>query len=94
MDPKMLDQTIRYKLNEKCDIYSLGVLFWELTTYLLSSNGFEDIILGEPVPNTNETFTELYQSKCKINFGAVISLVPGRFLFLFFCCNLNFNLFE
>ncbi|GBB99557.1 hypothetical protein RclHR1_03560012 [Rhizophagus clarus] len=64
VDPKMLDQTISYKLNEKSDIYSLGVLFWELA----SSSFIDDlednhITLGEAVPNTNNKFNGLYQ-KC------------------------------
>jgi len=60
VDPKMLDQTIPYKLNEKCDIYSLGVLFWELT---IRSDEDNHKILGESVPNTNDKFIGLYQ-KC------------------------------
>jgi serine/threonine protein kinase len=66
-----------YILNEKSDIYSLGVLFWELTSCSSPFN-FKttndrhiifEIIDGkreEPVPNTNDKFVELYQSKYKI----------------------------
>ena len=32
VDPKMLVRETKYILNEKSDIYSLGVIFWELTT--------------------------------------------------------------
>ncbi|GES94911.1 kinase-like domain-containing protein [Rhizophagus clarus] len=72
VDPKMLDQTTPYKLNEKSDIYSLGVLFWELTSRSSFFNGHNDhhitlkILSGvreKPVPNTNVKFIGLYQ-KC------------------------------
>ncbi|GBC06021.1 hypothetical protein RclHR1_06570005 [Rhizophagus clarus] len=68
MDPKMLDQKVPYKLNEKCDIYSLGVLFWELTSRSSPFN-YEtrndhtslmlDILNGlreQTIPNTNLWF--------------------------------------
>lgn len=32
MDPKIFDQKIPYSLTKKSDIYSLGVLFWQLTS--------------------------------------------------------------
>jgi hypothetical protein len=65
-----------YKLTKKSDIYSLGVLFWELTSG--GSSPFENkefkynkiledrIMEGEretPIPNTNPKFVRLYQSK-------------------------------
>ena len=78
MDPKMLDPNTPYNLTEKSDIYSLGVLFWQLTSCLSPFN-FEkrkdhasitlDILNGlreKPIPNTNVKFNELYQSKYKI----------------------------
>uniref|UniRef100_U9ULH8 Protein kinase domain-containing protein n=1 Tax=Rhizophagus irregularis (strain DAOM 181602 / DAOM 197198 / MUCL 43194) TaxID=747089 RepID=U9ULH8_RHIID len=72
VDPKMLDQTVPYKLNEKSDIYCLGFLFWELTSRTSPFDGLGDydvtlkILSGvreEPVPNTNVKFIGLYQ-KC------------------------------
>ncbi|PKB98671.1 hypothetical protein RhiirA5_403868 [Rhizophagus irregularis] len=65
VDPKMYDKTILYKLNEKSDIYYLGVLFWKLASSSLLIDSSEDnyITLGAAVPNTNDKFTVLYQ-KC------------------------------
>ncbi|RGB26906.1 kinase-like domain-containing protein [Rhizophagus diaphanus] len=72
VDPKMLNQKIPYKINEKSDIYSLGVIFWELTSRSSPFDGLEGdhiiykILSGvreEPVPNTNVKFIRLYQSK-------------------------------
>ncbi|CAB5210408.1 unnamed protein product [Rhizophagus irregularis] len=52
-------------LNEKSDIYYLGVLFWKLASSSLLIDSPEDnyITLGAAVPNTNDKFTVLYQ-KC------------------------------
>jgi serine/threonine protein kinase len=72
-------QNLSYELTKKSDIYSLGVLFWELTSGLSPFN-FEngtysdyalikDILEGKrenPVPNTNAKFIKLYQSKYNI----------------------------
>ncbi|CAB4489029.1 unnamed protein product [Rhizophagus irregularis] len=65
VDPKMYDKTILYKLNEKSDIYYLGVLFWKLASSSLLIDSPEDnyITLRAAVPNTNDKFTVLYQ-KC------------------------------
>ncbi len=68
-----------YKISRKSDIYSLGVLFWELTSGLspfnyetkinskISKNALMiEIFNGKretPVPNTNVKFVKLYQSK-------------------------------
>ncbi|RGB38039.1 kinase-like domain-containing protein [Rhizophagus diaphanus] len=79
MDPKILDNNKSYDLTEKSDIYSLGIVFWELTS-CLSPFGFEEslkknddtteIVLGildgkreDPIPNTNSKFVTLYK-KC------------------------------
>jgi serine/threonine protein kinase len=78
MDPKILNAE-SYDLTEKSDIYSLGVVFWELTS-CLSPFDFEkkrdnfleivqiklDILNGKrekPIPNTNNKFVALYESK-------------------------------
>ncbi|UZN99094.1 uncharacterized protein OCT59_000375 [Rhizophagus irregularis] len=72
VDPKMLNQKILHKINEKSDIYSLGVIFWELTSRSSPFDGLEGdhitykILSGvreEPVLNTNVKFIRLYQ-KC------------------------------
>ena len=78
MDPKALDPKTPYNLTKKSDIYSLGVLFWQLTSCSSPFN-FEarndhvsitlDILNGvreEPNPNANVKFNELYQRKYKI----------------------------
>lgn len=94
VDPKLLNQAVLYKLNEKSDIYCLGVLFWEVTICSSSFNDFEDNhiaikVLGEPEPNTNEIFTVLYQSLCKLILEQLL------LQFLVFLMQSNFfNLFE
>ncbi|CAB4437684.1 unnamed protein product [Rhizophagus irregularis] len=75
MDPQILDPETPYNLTKKSDIYSLGVLFWQLTSCSSPFN-FETrkdniaitlaILNGvreKPIPNTNVKFIELYQ-KC------------------------------
>ncbi|CAB4405755.1 unnamed protein product [Rhizophagus irregularis] len=79
MDPKILDNNKSYELTEKSDIYSLGIVFWELTS-CLSPFGFEEslkknndtteivlrILSGEREErnlNTNGKFVTLYE-KC------------------------------
>ena len=77
MDPKRFESQL-YILDEKSDIYSLGVLFWELTSrsspfnFKTTTNDHQHIMLGivngkreNPVPNTNGKFVALYQSKYK-----------------------------
>ncbi|POG64657.1 kinase-like domain-containing protein [Rhizophagus irregularis DAOM 181602=DAOM 197198] len=75
VDPKAFDRKTPYKMNEKSDIYSLAVIFWELTSRSSPFN-YEtindhtslmlDILNGlreEPIINTNARFIELYR-KC------------------------------
>ncbi|CAB5353533.1 unnamed protein product [Rhizophagus irregularis] len=73
VDPKILNNVNGYDLNEKSDIYSLGVIFWELTSCSSpfnyeTRNDNASIILkildGErekPIPNTNDKFVVLYK---------------------------------
>ncbi|CAI2164180.1 8723_t:CDS:2 [Funneliformis geosporum] len=73
MDPKFLENQ-SYDLTEKSDMYSLGVLFWELISCSSPFN-FEttgdtsiqiEILKGVrelPIPTTNHKFVRLYQ-KC------------------------------
>ena len=69
-------QNHSYDLTKMSDIYSLGVLFWELTSGLspfdFENRTYSDYALikkifegkrEKPVPNTNVKFVELYQSK-------------------------------
>ncbi|CAB4432625.1 unnamed protein product [Rhizophagus irregularis] len=73
VDPKILDPKIPYNLSKKYDIYSMGVILWQLTSCSSPFN-FEkrkdyasitlDILNGvreEPIPNTNVKFIKLYQ---------------------------------
>lgn len=78
VDPKAFNHKTSYKINEKSDIYSLGVLFWELTSCSSpfnyeSRNNPNALILEilkgsreKPVQNTNTIFVGLYQSKYKV----------------------------
>ncbi|CAB5194301.1 unnamed protein product [Rhizophagus irregularis] len=76
MDPKFFENNSNnsYRITEKSDIYSLGVLFWELTSRkspfryksgvdhalrLLILNGLRE----DPIQNTNAIFVKLYE-KC------------------------------
>ncbi|UZO28717.1 uncharacterized protein OCT59_022231 [Rhizophagus irregularis] len=76
MDPKFFEnnENNSYRITEKSDIYSLGVLFWELTSRkspfryksgvdhalrLHILNGLRE----KPIQDTNAIFVELYQ-KC------------------------------
>ena len=85
MDSKILEMLIKdisCALTEKSDIYSLGVIFWELTSQK-SPFGFEgrnnqkcdysliNIIRNgeEPVTGTNVKFVVLYKSKYKIKYN-------------------------
>ena len=85
MDPNIFNiqehESHTYDLTEKSDIYSLGVLLWELTS-CSSPFDFENlddfekerlslyILRGRreiPVLNTNRKFVELYQGRYKLN---------------------------
>ncbi|PKK79205.1 hypothetical protein RhiirC2_860769 [Rhizophagus irregularis] len=69
----MLDPKISYKLNEKSDIYSLRVIYWELTSHSSpfnygTRNDHTSIMLTilnglreDPIENTNVIFVGLYQ---------------------------------
>ncbi|CAB4423831.1 unnamed protein product [Rhizophagus irregularis] len=71
VDPKAFDRKTPYKMNEKSDIYSLAVTFWELTSHSSPFN-YEtmkdhtslmlDILNGlreKPIPNTNVKFKDV-----------------------------------
>ncbi|CAI2173953.1 12867_t:CDS:2 [Funneliformis geosporum] len=73
MDPKFLENH-SYDLTEKSDIYSLGVLFWELTSCsspfnFATTDGISiqlkilELIREKPITTTNGRFVKLYQ-KC------------------------------
>jgi len=83
MDPKFFEtQSHSYGLTEKADIYSLGVLFWELTSrkspydFETKNNDWFEIIKikssilhgvrEDPILGTNYKFVALYKSKYNI----------------------------
>ncbi|CAB4376868.1 unnamed protein product [Rhizophagus irregularis] len=74
VDPKAFDRKTPYKMNEKSDIYSLAVIFWELTSRSSPFNYKKidhssltlNILNGlreKPISNTNNKFVALYE-KC------------------------------
>ena len=67
MDPKKFNDSQSYSLNEKSDVYSVGVLLWEIssgqppfgnTEYVVSKGQREKI-----VPGTPEDYAKLYTGK-------------------------------
>ena len=85
MDPKTFNIEVtmdkEIELTKKSDIYSLGVLFWELTSCtppfdFETKNNSEYALISaickgkreKPIPNTNSEFVELYKSGYK-NFN-------------------------
>ncbi|PKC14049.1 kinase-like protein [Rhizophagus irregularis] len=73
MDPKFFENH-SYRITKKSDIYSLGVLFWELTSRCspFKYKSGDDYVLRirilnglreKPIQNTNAIFVKLYQ-KC------------------------------
>jgi len=67
-----------YKINEKSDVYSVGVLLWELTSNQPPFSNIDafyqnitlmiDIFQGvreEPIPNTPDKYVNLYKGKKK-----------------------------
>jgi serine/threonine protein kinase len=90
MDPKILDPETPYNLTKKSDIYSLGVLFWQLTScsspldfetrkdYIAITLAILNGAREKPILNTNVKFNELYQSKYKILYHIIF------YLFFFF----------
>jgi hypothetical protein len=74
MDPKILKDH-SCDLTKKSDIYSLAVLFWQLTSCRPPFESEMEISLDiriingkreTPIPNTNGEYVKLYQSKYKI----------------------------
>ena len=71
IDPKKFDN-LQYSLSEKSDIYSVGVLLWEISS---GQPPFKDefylalparILKGDretPVPNTPEDYIKIYTGK-------------------------------
>src|SRR5919206_1394719 len=86
IDPKQFnrrknnnDSTQIYTLNEKSDVYSVGVLLWEISSGqppFYNNNEQYDIGLAleisqglreEPVPNTPKEYEQIYTGKYKFD---------------------------
>jgi hypothetical protein len=53
-----------YKKDKKSDIYSLGILLWEISSGYPPSSHISEIILGqreEPIKGTPQVYQQLYQ---------------------------------
>jgi len=77
IDPKVLMNSDNLKLNEKSDVYSIGVLLWEISSgkppfnenpnkisliYDISQGQREEII-----PDTPNDYAKLYTGNCNFN---------------------------
>ncbi len=79
VDPKGLnEQSLNYKLNKKSDVYSIGVLMWQISSGKQPFQGIKydidlalDIIKGireEIIDETPTEYSNLYQGKFKLLF--------------------------
>ena len=74
IDPRCFNNKM-YKINKKSDVYSVGVLLWELTSGKSPFSNRDQITLmfnifqgmrEEPIPNTPNEYVNLYKGKKKI----------------------------
>jgi serine/threonine protein kinase len=72
MDPKKFGSN-SYSLDKKSDIYSVGVLLWEISSCRPPFNGKNDYVLVNqilqgiretPIPNTPKDYEKIYTGKC------------------------------
>jgi serine/threonine protein kinase len=90
-----------HKRNEKSDIYSLGVLFWEISSGKPPFSGIFvykiilDIVKGireTPVDNTPFEYQQIYNNEnVNINSAASYSDSNLKILFIYFYCYLLSN---
>jgi serine/threonine protein kinase len=83
IDPKKFDESKSqtYSLNEKSDIYSIGMLLWEISSGQQPFKGKSDFSLivqisrglrEIPIPNTPEDYVNLYTGKYKLCLHSVL----------------------
>ena len=73
VDPKSFNQNNKYSLDEKSDIYSVGVLLWEISSGRppfynedksydmgLAPDILQGLSLETPIPNTPEDYIKIY----------------------------------
>ena len=79
IDPKKFDNSTHYSLNEKSDIYSVGVLLWEISSgqppfkdefYIALPIRILNGLRETPVPNTPEDYAKIYSGNLiKIDYN-------------------------
>ena len=76
VDPKKFDASQSYTLNEKSDVYSIGVLLWEISSGKPPFKDTSDFSLivqiprglrETPIPNTPKSYEKLYTGKYNLN---------------------------
>ena len=77
IDPKKFASD-SYSRNKKSDVYSIGVLLWEISSCRLpfedqyNQLGLPNQILQEtPIPNTPEDYKRIYNGKYDLKLGCV-----------------------
>ena len=85
-DPKIFNRstTELYLLNKKSDIYSIGVLLWEISSGQPPFHGIPydvglaiSILQGlreEPIPNTSKDYIKTYTGEYKITYYGLYTL--------------------
>ena len=81
IDPKKFNESVQYTLNKKSDVYSIGVLLWEISS---GHPPFKDefyinlaprILAGlreKVVPSTPEDYVKIYTGKYNLRFYYMI----------------------
>ena len=84
VDPKKFDATQLYPLNEKSDVYSIGVLLWEISSGKTPFKGTSDFSLivqisrglrETPIPNTPERYEKLYTGRYNLNLIMIYKII-------------------